>query len=54
MSILKSKTFWAALGLAVVGGIKASGIDLPVGITEILAGLTAIFLRMGVTKSAPK
>ena len=54
MSILKSKTFWAALALAIVGGIQASGVTLPTGVTEILAGLTAIFLRMGVTKSAPK
>lgn len=50
MKILKSKTFWAALGLAIIGGIESSGINVPDGVSQILAGLAVIFLRMSNAK----
>lgn len=50
LKTLKTKTFFSAFFTVAVSIAGSLGVAIPVGVVEALIGLTAIFLRDGISK----
>ena len=50
----KSKTFWAAVCIAVIGFLEAVGVSVPVYVLTILSGLGLYGVRSAIAKGPGK